>query len=1227
VLAGTLLAQVPTGSIAGTVLDPQGLPIADAEVTIINEGTGTRHTVKTSRTGAYLVPSLQAGLYTVEVAVSGFRTAATTGLKLNAGTQYSVPPVQLELGKLEETVTVEGGAELVQTTTTVISNTVEERQIKDLPIQDRNPVNLIALQAGVAQNGRSNTTINGMRSSGTNMTIDGINVQDLFIKTSAIFSPNTPRISGVGEFTVMNANSGANVGLGANQINMITPTGTNEYHGEAFWYHRNAKFAANDWFANAESQEKAKLVHNQGGFNLGGPILHDKLFGYGWYELFRVAQSDSTRGTVLTSTARQGLFRYTTGADIDTGVNPLPGYASCESAAAVIPSGTVCQVDILAARGPIGPFTIDPFIAGLLAGLPTEINTFAVGDSSSSLLLNTAGFGFTQSEGETRDQWGLKIDFVPNVRHSVAVSYHWNTREDERPDIDSTFNTTPTITSGGDTNFLSATYRWTPSPRFTNEFRFGFNLAGVLFDNTFEFGDFMIDDADTIFSPVIDEFRDQGRDTDVYTAQYNGAYTWGTHNLNFGYQGQFIRTVPFTGFDVPPTVNIGLSSANTNGWLSADFPGGASSSERSRANDLFETLVGFMSSAVAEFNVTSRDSGFVVGAVNSRNYRHDSLSFYFSDSWRMYPRFTLNYGIRWEDVGRLCEVNGLHLIHDYSPNTGAAARAAMATDGTYDWAGQCGSGRQFYNRDLNNWAPQLGFAWDVFGDAKTSLRGAYSLHFFNDEAVKAPINMLRQSSLGISGAAVVSDLTTTISQGVPTFTPPALQVPRTATDNFLEFGGGTNRQRFRGVNPDLKTPYALEWSLGIQREVGWNTVVDVSYRGNRANQLTSAFNLNQVNIFGNGFFEDFQRARANGFLCQDAGLGFDPQCALPGSQPLTLIPTFVSGGFLTSSSIRGRIERGEVGDLAYVYHDGVDTPLGFPIVGHNLLTEDAMWLTNHASSTYHAGVVEVRRRWSDGLYFQGNYTWSKVLSDSGGLEAQGQNNFDPPRDINQLDLDYARAAFDLTHAFKANFIYELPLGRGRRLSAGNWADKLIGGWNIGSIFTWQTGAPFSILSRRGTVSRALRNSDKGTAFVTGTIGDVDNLIGTFVTPDGVFWFDPNAIDSDGDVVNDDELVCVPFGAPGFCNPAPGTHGNLPLRAFDGPSYFNWDFTIIKKTPVTEKVSVEFRTEIFNLPNHPTFLVDDTGSDRRTNINSSTFGKMDDMLSDSRVIQFALRVIF
>lgn len=189
----TAMAQVPTGSIVGTVKDAQALPIEGANVTLVNEGTNSGISTATSSVGAYRFTSLSFGLYKVTVSKAGFKSTAINNIKLDASTEYSVPPLTLEVGSTIETVTVEGGAELVQTTSAAVTGTVEKQQIEDLPILNRNPLALVGLQAGVNQNGRTVTVINGQRESFANVTIDGINVQDNFIRTNTLdFLPNLP---------------------------------------------------------------------------------------------------------------------------------------------------------------------------------------------------------------------------------------------------------------------------------------------------------------------------------------------------------------------------------------------------------------------------------------------------------------------------------------------------------------------------------------------------------------------------------------------------------------------------------------------------------------------------------------------------------------------------------------------------------------------------------------------------------------------------------------------------------------------------------------------------------------------------------------------------------------------------------------------------------------------------------------------------------------------------
>jgi len=539
-------AQVPTGSIAGTIVDPEGLPIAGAQVTIINQGTKAEYKTTTSELGAFRVTSIQAGLYRVRVSSSGFKAHEVGDIKLDAGTEYSLPPIKLELGQITETVTVEAGAQTVQTTTATVTGTVERKQIQDLPILDRNPISLVSLQAGVNQNGRSNTTINGTRSTFTALTLDGINIQDNFIRTSAIFSPNLPLISQAAEFTITNSNAPSPIGFGASSISLITPSGTNNWHGEGFWNYRSNGFAANDWFLNASGVPQSKLIQNQGGGSAGGPILKDKLFIYGYYELFRRKSGQSETNTILTSTARQGVFTYTD------------------------KSGTLQQINLLSiASTKLGTTVgIDPFVAKLLQSLPgpDKINSFDVGDSTAKQLFNTAGFILSQRNNRTRDNWGFKADFVPTSKHAFAVTYAWNRDIVDRGELDVT-NAVPLVQNNETIHFLSAAWRWSPSSRFTNEFRFGFDLAPANFIVSKDLGTSVIDGGAGapgnlnsnclpncfIFSNPLGDgpqgvFRSQGRDTRTWAGQYNGSYIRGNHTFSFGWQSQYIRTAPFTCF-------------------------------------------------------------------------------------------------------------------------------------------------------------------------------------------------------------------------------------------------------------------------------------------------------------------------------------------------------------------------------------------------------------------------------------------------------------------------------------------------------------------------------------------------------------------------------------------------------------------------------------------------------------------------------------------------------
>ncbi len=389
-------AQVPTGAINGTVVDQQGLPIEGANVALKNLGTNYEYTSATASSGGYQFSRIDYGLYSVTVTKEGFRQGLVENIKLDASSTYSVPPIKLEVGARTESVVVEGGEELVNTTSMEVGGTVEKKQIDDLPILDRNPLALLSLEAGVANSGPGGltaTTINGQRTSLSNVTLDGINIQDNFIRDNALdFSPNMPLNSQAQEFTVINQNADVDKGGGASQVSLVTPKGSNQFHGEGFWYYRTNAWAANDWFNDASGVALPNLLQNQGGGNLGGPIIKDKLFIYGYYELLRLKSQSTDNTTVLSPAILSGLTSGSPSVPFTyQPVDPSSGLAS----------GPVQNVDLLTVlndsrgtpsfdesgnyQGGAPIFTVDPTMLALIKRMPTTSNNTRLGDGTNLL--------------------------------------------------------------------------------------------------------------------------------------------------------------------------------------------------------------------------------------------------------------------------------------------------------------------------------------------------------------------------------------------------------------------------------------------------------------------------------------------------------------------------------------------------------------------------------------------------------------------------------------------------------------------------------------------------------------------------------------------------------------------------------------------------------------------------------------------------------------------------
>ena len=494
-----VFAQTTTGRLSGTVSSPDGL-LPGATVTATDNTTGKSLTTITSGDGAFLFSQVEFGVYTVKVTASGFKSFIANSVKIDVGREYTLTPT-LEIGSVEESVTVTAGADIITSNTAQISNTVSPQQILSLPMITRSPLALTTLQAGVQSNPFQGTSINGQRTTMTNITRDGVNIQDTFIRSNATdFAPGRPSVDDTAEFTITTTNQEADQGAGGAQIRLVTPRGTKDFHGAVFAYNRNSGFAANSFFNNrtpnlADGSRSPTAIkppfrnRNQYGakvsgpfwvpaFGEGTPFFHkNKAFFFFSYEGIIDPVTAAATRTILTPSARGGAFTYAR--TNSTSVTPF-----CPSQTI----GSICTIPNILdfARtnltgGATIPATIDPIVqARVISLLPTASN-FTGGDG-----LNTAGFRLLRGSNQRRNQYASRVDIDINDLNSVLFIYNYNKEVNLRPDVDTSgFGTTPDVEQFSDNRQVTAAYRRVFSSNIVNEFRGGIFKTIVPFDTTF----------------------------------------------------------------------------------------------------------------------------------------------------------------------------------------------------------------------------------------------------------------------------------------------------------------------------------------------------------------------------------------------------------------------------------------------------------------------------------------------------------------------------------------------------------------------------------------------------------------------------------------------------------------------------------------------------------------------------------------------------------------------
>jgi hypothetical protein len=839
----------------------------------------------------------------------------------------------------------------------------------------------------------------------------------------------------------------------------------------------------------------------------------------------------------------------------------------------------------------------------------SNVNNFDVGNSIQSRRLNTAGYRFLQRNLNERNWWGGRVDYEATPRHRFEVNYSWFRETDDRGDLDG-IHERPVVFTASTVQRYVAAWQWRRS-NMTNEVRGGGNLAPTAFKSNEAF-------SDAIFSvPFITNrmatFQPQGRDTRTFQYRDTGSWLHGRHELQFGGQLQQIRVNPFDYGGRFPAVAFGFSTAAPAAvqLTAARFPGGISAADLASANALLAFLSGTISSVSQTFEVRDRTSGFVAGIPHNANYSLNNSTAFLQDNWRWKPNLTVRAGLKWEYYSPLREDDNLALLPALD---GRPVRDVLLDPNGHvtfvDGA--------FYNKDLNNFGPAVGFTWDPFKDGRTAIRAAYSLTFVNEETITVGKNAA-DANTGLETSASLTNLFTTAAAGIPAVPTPAFMSVRAYADQLAV---SPTSVAF-AIDPKITQPKVHQVNVGISRELPWSSAGEARYVGTFGRGLWRGIDINQINPRG-AFQDDFLRARTNGFLALQATGGFNPAFdpAIPGSQPLTVIPA-LGGGFLTNATVRNLIQTGQVAALADVYSTSTGPTVGAQArqaFFRNPAIYGADLVYNGGFSNYHAMQLELRRRLQGGLLGQINYTLAHTRSNSKGTS---EVRFEPFLDNARPELDEGRSQFHVTHAINANAIAELPFGRGKRwVNRGGLWDALAGGWQASPIVHWQSGSPISLLARRGTFNRVGRSSNQ-TALTSLSAREIKKLLGVREVNGDLYWIDPKVIDPNtGRAVGADNLTnAADFSGQVFFNPMAGEVGNLEILAVDGPSQFLVDVSLSKRVRLWHEMALQIRVDVFNLFDTVNFFVGDD------DISSTTFGRITDTNTAPRVLQLVIKLDF
>jgi hypothetical protein len=1249
-----IAAAQSVASITGVISDASGATVAGASIKVTNTQTNTSYFGKTAGDGTYRIVDIRPGAgYSLTVRKDGFETTILSGIYLAVATT-TTRDVRLQLGSIDQSVEVTAGASAsINTTDASIGNVVETQQVEALPSLFRNDAAaLLQLAPGVQVSGgdSQNGSVTGGRADQMTITLDGLDVNDETIGQAFTTVGRAP-LDSVLEFRTIVGDPDATFGRSSGaQVALVTKSGTNQFHGSLSEFNRVSLFAANNFFNDLAGIPKGQLTRNQFGADVGGPILKNKLFFFFDYEGRRDREGLSQNLTVPLGPFRDGELSYiNSGGSIST--LPALGAPGSQTVQGLDPQGVGADAAFLA------------FVDGRY---PISNNT-GVGDG-----INTGGYQFTAPSDISENTYVGRLDYNLSSKHTLFARGTWDRDNDtystkafpQDPDNLSSEIDHERSFVVGDT--------WVINPSMVNQAFFGLTRQVL---------DFPIDYAPTaptdfgfgILSAPYGDIRSQGRNLPVWELHDIFTDQKGTHTLQFGADIKWI-SVNNTNVNDINFQDIGLSSFITS--LNPSLRPSDILSDPSDPNSVvaaslwdnaFTTILGRYASTTAQYNYDVAGNPLPQFTDSVRTWRFNEYELFAQDSWKIRPDLTITFGLRWDYSSVPYEVNGFESVPTLFEPELFAARQSAALAGvngdsaapfdSFTLGGPKNHGPNYYQPDYHDFAPRIGIAYSpsftqgflgrVFGDRKTSIRAganiAYdrilnTLQFEVDETGPLFASSISQP-YGISGDPYDSLLTDPrfTSLATPPAPPAAGTIPRPTVTPFVSDGVGYglfyNNDMFQMTNT-LKAPYSISTSFGIQRELPGSLVFEADYFGRFGRRLIGVGDPAQQLNFKDPTSGQFLNAAFGNVQSQIQG-GVAPNAVTAQPWFENQIGSQVGGaancpavGALPSFGVTvNNCTQLAASLLPINFYTGDLSTVDLELSGAGLLAPNTGLFSqagsignvgNFAASSYNALVLSLRKRMSNNLQLDFDYTYghaidnvSDITNDVIGWSYTGQGLI---CDLRNLRTCRASSDFDATHTISVNYEYRLPVGRGQRFLGGSskLLDALVGGWITSGIIQYHSGFPWNTI----TDAFPINFTQTAPAVFVGPRSAVKQKI--HVVGGALQLFaDPDAANA---------AFTYPFG------------GNTGERnVLRGPGFSNVDMAVLKNftMPWSDGQILQFRLEAFNVFNHPSFnnpSVDPNlyGSTNFTNNNienGSQYGVLTNTANDPRQLQFALRYVF